>query len=212
MTARPRHLRLVATGSDAPVRATSGTLFGADWCAPALSVAHAGVAAPLPDARSALLLEAARTVLPPRPPFVARVGGEAARAPDPGFLGAPWGVPERTKTCRPLVLSGAQLAFLEDLALLRRARSFRCEEGPPADILDGAPEAGRVYVRRLLHPRASRGGPAAVTPRGDRPRSEAFAVVDHLLGACRSFVARCSRWLGLLARARGAVRDGLAGP
>jgi hypothetical protein len=205
VTARPRHLRLIATSDDVSPRATRGALVDASWGAPSPSVAHAGLALPLSDARSSLLLEAARTVLPPRPPVLARVSADAdgSHAGEPSR--SPWGSPERTKTCRPLVLSGAQLAFLEDLALLRRSRSFRCDEGPAADALEHDPEAGSVYVRRLLRPKSrprgtGEGQAAHLVERRGRP-----STVQRFVEALRVTFVRCANWVTLAARPRGVL-------
>jgi hypothetical protein len=113
------------------------------------------------------------------------------------------------------VLSGAQLAFLEDLALLRRERSFRWEGGLTAETLELAPEAGSVYVRRLLRARASHGPARAVVSIAhgdDVSRQRATSALDSVRAAWRAFAEHCSGWLMVVVRARGAIRARSAGP
>jgi hypothetical protein len=202
VTARPRHLRLVATGDGTFARTPRAVLVDAAWGAPALSVAHGDIAADHRGGRSALLLEAARTVLPPRPPAAAR------ERPEPGLPPDPWGTPARTATCRPLVLSPAQLAFLEDLALLRRERAFRCDDGPSPSRLERAPEEGSVYVRRLIH------SIAALHGAGPGRLERRPSWVARAFAAARTAIAtlgRCAASLPRLGRARRALGGGAGG-
>jgi hypothetical protein len=175
-------------------------------------VAHAGLAVALPDARAALLLDAARTVLPPRPSVVARMSIDAERARGNSDSFAQWADPARTTTCRPLVLSGTQLAFLEDLALLRRSRRFHCDEGPSAESLKHAPEAGSMHVRGLLHPKPGRrrAGDGGSVRLGVRERRPSAAL--RFVGAVRAAAARCVHWVSLALRLRRALGGGSGGP
>jgi hypothetical protein len=204
VTARPRHLRLVAANDD-PRSPTRSALFAAAWGAPSFSRVHEACVGHIADARSSLLLEAARTVLLARPPVMARTSGDADRALGGSDALVPWGTPERTRTCRPLVLSGAQLAFLEDLALLRRSRPFRCDEGPAAEVLEAAPEAGTLYVQRLLHPTPRPRGPGDGNEVHVYGRRRRPSGMQRLVEALRATFVRCVRWASLAARPRGAL-------
>lgn len=171
MTARPHHLRLVVANDDL-VRAASPVRLA--W------PAAAGAPAVVDTVRATLLQDAARTVLPPAPPALA-----ASRA---GLASA---VPCEADP-RGLWLGTAHLGLLEDLALVRRGRSFAVRGGPPQALLVSSPTSGAAHVRRLVRGDAAEFGPGPRDPdRGARrsparssalPRARAFAWLTLMVG------------------------------
>jgi hypothetical protein len=183
MSARPHHLRLVVANEEASRASRTGAFA---WSTATLELAPAAgslSAAPHDDARAGLLQSAALRVLA-SPVSVAHelVSSKAIqgspRGSSNGF--------DLHARARRLVLDTEQVGLLEELALLRRARTFVDQGAPALEELERSPRVGASHVRRLLGGERAHESEGAVPPSTSSPtrgRPGGGALVRHRVAA-----------------------------
>ncbi len=152
MTARPQHLRLVVA-NDAGRASACRTRRA--WSVSELAVAADTVSGTAPEDvdRAALLRAASLAVLASSVTAVPSKGGAPAKPSLAGDGEAP-------RDPRALWLGREQIGFLEELALLRRERTFVVRGTPSAARLEASPSCGAACVEGLIGGAPIEFGPA----------------------------------------------------